>query len=354
MNRLAKKTISFIIPCYNSAEYMDNCIQSLVNLNCDKDDIEIIIVDDGSQIDNTLQKAIDWQKKYPSIIQVIHQENGGHGQAINTGLSRASGLYFKVVDSDDYLDYKATIPTMDYLRKQVTREENEEQATDLILTNFVYNKVIANKLHPIAYDNIFPQNREFSWNDIKTFYPWQTLKMHSAIYKTQILRDINLQLPKYLFYVDVIFLTIPLPYVKTIYYINTNMYMYYIGRPDQSVNEKVIMSRYKQMIDVVKITINELNIKEVQKYPKLEKYIYHFLASVILVCTIIVRIINTNETNKALKDMWNYIKEYDIDLYRSITKQLITRLSNISGEFGRQLCVIGYKISKILIPYTSE
>lgn len=354
MNRLIKKTISFIVPCYNSAEYMDNCIQSIVNINGDKDDIEIIIVDDGSQIDNTLQKAIEWKNRYPSIIQVVHQENGGHGQAINTGLKNAKGLYFKVVDSDDCLDYKATIPIINYLRKQVDRSEEKGQATDLVLSNYVYNKTSKNKLHPITYSNVFPQNREFSWDDIKTFYPWQTLSMHAAIFKTQLLRDINLQLPKNMFYVDAIYVAVPLPYVKTMYYINTNMYMYYIGRPDQSVNEKIIMNRYKQVVDVTKITINKLNMEELKKIPKLEKYMYHHLSTDILVCTIILRTTNTIETQRAFKGMWNYIKEYDINLYRSINKQLITRLSNIPGEFGRQLCVIGYTISKILIPYTNE
>lgn len=95
------KVISFAIPCYNSAEYMSNCIEHLLALNSSDDDIEILIVDDGSQKDNTYEIAKSWAEKYPTTVKAIHQENGGHGQAVNTGLENASGLYFKVVDSDD-------------------------------------------------------------------------------------------------------------------------------------------------------------------------------------------------------------------------------------------------------------
>ena len=107
------KTISFAVPCYNSAAYMDKCIESL--LACG-DDIEIIIVDDGSTKDDTPQKADAWQEAHPGIIRAIHQENGGHGAAVNTGLAAAEGLYFKVVDSDDWLDENAMRQVMAYLR----------------------------------------------------------------------------------------------------------------------------------------------------------------------------------------------------------------------------------------------
>ena len=95
------KTITFAVPCYNSADYMDACIESI--LKCG-DDIEVVIVDDGSTKDDTPAKADAWAAERPDVVRVVHQENGGHGQAVNTGLANASGLYFKVVDSDDWLD----------------------------------------------------------------------------------------------------------------------------------------------------------------------------------------------------------------------------------------------------------
>ena len=51
--------------------------------------------------------AKKYEEKYPGIVKAIHQENKGHGGAVNTGLANATGLYFKVVDSDDWVDYEA-------------------------------------------------------------------------------------------------------------------------------------------------------------------------------------------------------------------------------------------------------
>ena len=92
------KTVSFAVPCFNSASYMDACIESI--LKCG-DDIEILIVDDGSTKDDTAEKADEWASRHPGIIKAIHKENGGHGSAVNAGLAEARGLYYKVVDSDD-------------------------------------------------------------------------------------------------------------------------------------------------------------------------------------------------------------------------------------------------------------
>ena len=95
------KLLSIAVPCYNSEGYMRNCIESLLPGG---DEVEIIIVDDGSTKDRTAEIADEYAAKYPGIVKAVHQENGGHGQAVNTGLKHATGLYFKVVDSDDWLD----------------------------------------------------------------------------------------------------------------------------------------------------------------------------------------------------------------------------------------------------------
>ena len=94
------KLISFAVPCYNSAEYMKNCIESLL---VGGDEVEIIIVDDGST-DDTGSIADMYLEKFPNIVKVIHQKNSGHGEGVNQGIMNASGVFYKVVDSDDWLD----------------------------------------------------------------------------------------------------------------------------------------------------------------------------------------------------------------------------------------------------------
>ena len=78
------KLLTIAIPCYNSAAYMERCIESLLPGG---EEVEILIVDDGSQKDNTAEIADQYEKNYPGICRAIHQENGGHGEAVNTGLT---------------------------------------------------------------------------------------------------------------------------------------------------------------------------------------------------------------------------------------------------------------------------
>ena len=97
------KLLSVAIPCYNSEAYMANCIESLL---VGGEEVEIIVVNDGSK-DRTAEIAEEYRVKYPTIVKVVNKENGGHGSAVNAGLENATGLYFKVVDSDDWVDKDA-------------------------------------------------------------------------------------------------------------------------------------------------------------------------------------------------------------------------------------------------------
>ena len=249
------KTISFAIPCYNSAAYMDKCIESC--LACGED-IEVIIVDDGSTKDETPQKADEWQRRYPDIVKVVHQENGGHGAAVNAGLAAAEALYFKVVDSDDWLDADAMAEVMAYLRRQIERRD----ATDLVVANYVYEKVFEDKRTAMRYRNVFPVGKEFGWRDIGHFSPSQYLLMHSVIYRTELLKDMGLALPEHCFYVDNIFVYVPLPHVKSVYYLDVDMYRYFIGREGQSVNEDVMYRRIDQQLRITRIMIDSVDLPD--------------------------------------------------------------------------------------------
>lgn len=98
--------------------------------------MEIIIVDDGSAKDRTGEIADRYAREYPTICRAIHQENGGHGEAVNTGLKNATGIFFKVVDSDDWVNEEAYVQVLDTLRRFVYGGET----LDMLVTNFVYEK----------------------------------------------------------------------------------------------------------------------------------------------------------------------------------------------------------------------
>ena len=181
------KLITFTVPCYNSAAYMHKCVDSLLTGG---EDIEIILVDDGSTKDDTPAICDQYAAQYPDIVRVIHQPNGGHGEGVNQGIRHATGLYYKVVDSDDWLDPDALQKVLQQLRIQ-----SLDTPLDMMLCNYVYEHAVDNTSHTIDYHNIFPQNQVFSWEDCGHFLPSQYILMHSVIYRTELLRRCGLELP---------------------------------------------------------------------------------------------------------------------------------------------------------------
>ena len=246
---MAQKLITFAVPCYNSAAYMRHCIETLLSAG---EQAEIILVDDGSTKDDTPAICDEYAAKYPTIVKAIHQENGGHGEGVNQGIRNATGLYYKVVDSDDWLDEAALRTVLAKLNTLTARGT----APDLMICNYVYEHVEDNTSHTVRYTNVFPQNRLFSWTHVGHFRPDQNLLMHSVMYRTQVLRDCGMVLPKHTFYVDNIFVYQPLPFVKSMYYMDLDLYRYFIGRADQSVNESVMVKRVDQQLRVTRHMID--------------------------------------------------------------------------------------------------
>lgn len=338
------KTITFAVPCYNSAAYMDVCIESI--LKCG-DDIEIIIVDDGSTKDDTAAKADAWQERVPGIIRAVHQENGGHGQAVNTGLSHAAGRYFKVVDSDDWLDAPAMREIMDYLRLQGEREVQ----TDLVIGNYVYEKVHEDSRTVMHYRNVFPEGHEFGWNEVGHFLQSQYLLMHSVIYRTQLLRDIGLVLPQHTFYVDNIFVYVPLPHVKTLYYRDVDMYRYYIGREDQSVNESVMMGRIDQQLRVTRLMIDAVRLPDGVPEKRLEHYMENYLSMMMCICSIFLRMIDTDEAEDKREAIWDYLKQNNPDVYRRIRRSALNMGTNLPTQLGRRIGITGYRMAQRIFKF---
>lgn len=337
------KTISFAIPCYNSAAYMDKCIESI--LACG-DDIEILIVNDGSVKDNTAEKADEWEQRHPDIIKAIHKENGGHGSAVNAGLANATARYFKVVDSDDWLDPEAMKPIMKYLRLQMELKD----PTDLVIANYVYEKVHEGTSVSMRYKNVFPVGREFGWDEVGHFNQSQYLLMHSAIYRTELLRDMGLQLPHHCFYVDNIFVYEPLPHVQSMIYFDEDMYRYFIGREDQSVNEKVMMGRIDQQLRVTRTMIDAVDIMAIEEKP-LRQYMENYLAMMMCICSVFLRMRNTPEDEQKRQEIWDYLREANPALYKRISRHLISVGTNIPTELGRRAGLGGYHIAQKIFKF---
>lgn len=333
------KLLSIAIPCYNSAAYMEHSIQTLLEGG---EEVEILIVDDGSQKDDTPKIADEYAAKYPSIIKAIHKPNGGHGSAVNTGIENATGLYFKVVDSDDWVDSEAYKKVLDKLREY----KDNPEGLDLLISNYVYEKVGETHKKIIEYSHILPVEKIFTWEDCKHFTKGHYILMHSVIFRTEMLRKSGVKLPEHTFYVDSIYVFEPLPYMKNIYYLNVDFYRYYIGREDQSVNEKVMISRYDQQLRVNRIMMEYLskNKEEIKKHPRLFQYMKGYL-EIITVISAILAIRSKDKNLRAQnKQLWQDLKAMDPELYRYIRWGFMGFVMNLPTPVGRGIASFGYKV----------
>ena len=321
---------------------MEKAINSILPAG---DDVEILIVNDGST-DKTKKIGKHYAEKFPSIVKVINKENGGHGDAVNSGLSHAFGKYFKVVDSDDWVDEDALIKLLDVI-KGFVREGSE---VDMIVSNYVYEKAGMEHKKIIHYRNVLPQNEIFRWDDIGSFHLDQYILMHSVIYRTEMLKLCQLKLPKHTFYVDNIYVYYPLPHVRLLYYLDVDFYRYFIGRDDQSVNEKIMISRVDQQIYVTKSMISMYDLRLIGSR-KLKKYMINYLAIMMTVSSILCIRSKNAENLQKKKELWKYLRQMDYKIFLKIRYGILGQTMNLPGRSGRKVSSMAYSVARRLIGF---
>lgn len=336
------KYISFAIPCYNSAEYMAHAIESIL---VGGEDIEILIINDGSK-DETLRIAKEFEEKYPTIVRAIDKENGGHGDAVNAGLRNATGKYFKVVDSDDWVDEHALLKILELMRGW----KEHDMEVDMLVSNYVYEKVGAQHKKVIHYRGVLPENEIFGWKDAGHFGIAQYILMHSVIYRTELLKLNQLELPKHTFYVDNIYVYYPLPFVKKMYYLDVNFYRYFIGREDQSVNEKVMIGRLDQQIFVTKTMIDMYQMKQIPN-KKLRNYMINYLAIMMTVSSILCIRSKKEENLEKKKELWKYLKTRQYGVYWKIRYSILGQTINLPGKSGQKISSFVYVVARRFIGF---
>ena len=332
---MSQKLLSIAIPSYNSEAYMAHAIESLLPGG---DEVEILVVNDGSK-DRTAQIADDYARRYPGVVRAIHQENAGHGGAVMAGLRNATGLYFKVVDSDDWVDEAAYPRVLETLR----RFSAPEDRLDMLISNYVYDKVGVEHKHVMSYHHALPQGRVFGWEETRHFRKGQYMLMHSVIYRTELLRRCGLNLPLHTFYVDELYVYVPLPQVRRMYYLDADFYHYFIGREDQSVQESVMIRRIDQALLVNRMLVEATDPFEVDDVHK-RKYMLNFLEIVTTVSSVLLIKAGTEEHLRKKEELWAFIEKANPRLYRTLRRRFLGRILHLPGRFGRGVAVAGYKI----------
>lgn len=329
------KILSIIVPSYNSEAYMERCINSLLTGG---EAVEIIIVNDGSK-DGTAKIADAYQEAFPTIIKTVHQENGGHGQAINSGLAVATGQFVKVVDSDDWVELNAYRQILAFLSKN---EESKE--IDMLISNYVYEKQDQKNKTVMNYHRFLPIGRTFSWDEVK--FPFgKYLMMHSVIYRIDVLREAQLELPKHSFYVDNLYIFEPLPKVEKMHYLDVDFYRYFIGRDDQSINETVMISRINQQIAINKKMVDYYATMETAEANTLS-YMRRHLEIVTSISSILLIKEGSSESLAKKKELWQFIRRQDPRLYFRLRLGLLGIGLHLPGKLGRKTSVSVYRVAQ--------
>ncbi|MBR5337802.1 MAG: glycosyltransferase family 2 protein [Lachnospiraceae bacterium] len=336
---MSSKILTVTVPCYNSAAFMGNCLDSLVPGG---ETLEILVVDDGSPSDNTWEIAQDYEKKYPDIIRAIHQENGGFGQAVNTGMREATGKYFCIVDADDCVNTEALLNIMDKLEEL----EGAETPADLFLVNYVYRKEGSPDVS-MNLKGAFPTDRLTTWDQMGRFSTTQYMMIHNLIYRKDVLDKTKLTLPSHICYSDNLLVMCPLRHVHSIYYMDVDYYLYTIGRPDQSVNETVQIRQLDQQLHISRLVIDSFSNIDHRALPrKLYRYMVRNLALMLATTSIFLYIRNEPGDLKKKKAIWKYARKKCPDSYFLLRTRFLSIGANLPGHIGRWLSVWGYNFTK--------
>lgn len=339
-----RKTITFVVPAYNMETYLERCLNSLVATK-HLDDIEVLIVDDGSS-DNTPQIADAFAARMPGVARVIHQENKGHGGAVNAGIAEAKGVYVKVVDSDDWVGRESLQRMLAMLRVQVAGGS----PVDLVVTDYVYDKVGKRVKHVVNFKRVMQPNRVLDWDGLGRFGIAQYMIMHALTFRTEVVRASGMRLPEHTFYVDFIYSYQPFPWVRTIMYLDTPFYHYFIGRDGQSVQTEVMIRRVDQL--------RLVNRRMVEATPEpgtvpdgLYRYMIHFLAIESSVTSVFL-ILSRDPKNYEIKDeLWEDIRRASPAIYHDVRRKLISRALNLPGSVGRFIIRIGYRVANRIVGF---
>ena len=228
-----RKLISVCIPSYNVERFLDRCLNSLIAHPLAMY-LDIVVVNDGSS-DNTMMIAREYEKRYANIVRVIDKENGGHGSTINIALEKAEGLYFMVVDADDWVNND----DFDILIKKIRKGEID---TDLISSNYMLIDIDSaeTELWQQDYEPEYEKPLPFSAVNVEKAY----FTLASTLFKTAILRRSGMRLQEKTFFVDVEYILFPIPYVQTVMFTQLNIYRYCRGNAEQSVHVPNMVKRF--------------------------------------------------------------------------------------------------------------
>ena len=237
------KVLSVCIPSYNMEKYLMRNIESFMQPECG-DSLELIIVNDGSK-DGTLALANDLKSKYPNTVVVIDKPNGHYGSCVNAAINVAKGKYLRIVDADDWVDSNSVV---EYLNKLKIFD------VDCVFTKRTNYYAASEKYEQIGcahvnFDTILNLDEYTLENKMFT--------MHNLAFRTSMIKQSQYKQTEGVCYTDLEFIYFLLSASKTFVAFDLNLYMYYIGRDDQSIGIRSGIINKSHRIKIIERLMND-------------------------------------------------------------------------------------------------
>ena len=274
--------VSIIVPFYNVENYIEKCLETLVNQSLK--DIEIILVNDGSK-DRSAYVVNKFLKQYPEKIIYLEKENGGLSDARNFGIPHAKGEYIAFLDSDDYVE-KDMYENMYELAKK--------EDSDMVECDFYWQ--YPDKLK--KDEGVIYQGKKEMIEKVRVV-AWNKLIKREILEKNQ-----EIRFPKGLRYEDVEFTYKLVPYIEKVSFLKKTC-VHYIQREGSISNKQ--NERNKEIFDVLDNVISYYKEKEIYDTYKDElEYIYIRYAF----CSSLLRIVKIQDAEteeKLLNLTWEKV-----------------------------------------------
>ena len=301
MANKSQKILSISVAAYNLGGMIDDCLKSF----CDErfiNDIEVLVVDDGSK-DDTPQRVEKYVKKYPKSIKLIRQINSGPGATVNTGIKYATGKYFRMVDGDDWVN------TDDFA---TLIEKLKTVDVDAVFANYTPYHNRRQQPKETCKINNMPIGEVFNFDTF--IYDYSTpLRMHNTIYRTDIMKK-HIKLDNG-FYTDSEYMFYPTPFIKTCIYYDLNIYMYRVALAGQSTspekmrrnlgNHRLILDRHLAFYEKIK---NKL-------HPNVRKYLARQISGYVVDHFDIIVLANEEDMTRQVKELFDLIKREHPDIF---------------------------------------
>ena len=324
VEHIVEKTLSISIAAYNVEEFLKNTLDSLVAPEI-MDDIEVLIIDDGSK-DNTAAIGKEFVDKYPNSFKVISKPNGGYGSTINAAIDAATGQYFKTLDGDDWYDTENLVRFVKDLKNM---------SADLILTPFTMVYEGTGEKQVISMERKY-QEKNITFEQLPEAL-YSKIKMHSVTYKTSILKENNIRIGEHCFYTDIEYISFPIVYVNDVNFLDYSIYQYRIGLEGKSVGDEGFRKHYKDHLRVVDRILEFYTINKENGLSK-EKATFFFNILKALINTqygIFFKLDNTEQTKHELIAFDTKLKQTNSMLYESAKGKRVVLLRKLKFKmFG--------------------